>query len=819
MSENYLEIKLIGEGAFSNLYEGINQETNETVALKKIDKSRLNTSSNPDYLIGTIQNEKENMKLCECENTVKFYEYYEDDDYFVIVMELCDTNLSDYLKKRDNFTLDEIFEIFSNLNKAFKIMHEKNILHRDIKLENILLKFTNKEKTKFVPKLCDFGFSKQIKIDGKNTRLGTPVTMAPEILKGSKYDSKTDLWSLGVIIYYCYFKEYPYFYKQLPNILRANKVEYKKPDNIFFSDLIDKLLIVDPKNRITWEEYFNHPFFKVFSFREFNIGFINTNLKYYKAKYKEDENNIKNVLIKEMKQNNLEHNFHYKDLKNHKLLSKNENILKLITPIEFKDANNKQIIVFIYESDDNCIPLGEYCKNHNFEENEIFQFHNNFFEIFKKCSNSNMFISIYSFIVYQNGKIKLIDFGLNKKFLSNEEIKIYYAPNEEEMLNSENPSKTCLMNYGITILKMTNNNDDNIFYENNKFSLKSKRTISSKFNSFLLKCVFNDINIRPDWDDLKNEEFLKLDNNYNQSLLNEKQFDFFLNYFSKKYKVINEYYNNIFDINNLDNISENEDFLLLTIYEIKIIKEILSDENTFNKNNNQITLLALSQLKDNNNNFISKININSQKCLNMKLITNSLCQDKKTKFINEIEEIINKLIYILININQKTNGKKYVTEKNEISNDFLQNFIQNCKIFKLQDFCLSFIYNINNDFKENKNINYNKACIELNFTKYIIEFILFFKESIKENDEKSLNKKYDTKDELLKDITNIFNENDNNNYIIISLIYDKIITIFEELSNDELNNLVKDNKSSLSQLIQFYPFLMKMIYYFNSKIA
>ena len=716
--------------------------------------------------------------------------------------------------------MEEIFEIYSSLNKAFKIMHEKNISHRDIKLENILLKFTNKEKTKFVPKLCDFGFSKQIEKYGVNTRLGTPITLAPEILKGGEYDSKTDLWSLGVIIYYCYFKKYPYHFKQLPNIVRTNKLEYTKPDNIFLSDLIDNLLVVDPNKRITWEEYFNHPFFKVFSLREFNIGFKNDYLKYYKGKYKEDDNNIKNVLIKEMKQNNLEQNFHFNELNNHKLFSNNENVLKLITPIEFKDTNNKQIINLIYECDENCVPLGEYCKNHNFEENEIFKFHNDFFDIFQKC---DMFISFYSFVVYPNEeiKIKLMDFGLNKKFLSNEETKIYFAPNEEEMVKSENPSKTCLMNYGIALLKMINNNDDNIFFENNKFNLKSKRSISQKCNSFLSKCLCNDIKNRPNWDDLKNDEFLKRDNDNNneeQSLLNEKQFDFLLNYLLKKYKSINEYYNNIFDINNSDNISENEDFLLLTIYEIKIIKELLLDDNNFNKNDNHLALLAISKLEDNNNKFISKLNLNSKNCLNIKLITNSLNNSKKTKFINEIEEILQKLINIIININKKTNNNIFIIKKNEISDNFLKNFIFNCQYFKLQDFCLSFIHKFNNNFDKKEKIDYNKALIELNFSKYIIEFLLFFKESIKEKDEISFNKIYKSKDELLKDINNIFNENDNHNHILLSFLYDELLKLLLKSSNDEQDNLVKDNNSSLSQLIHFYPFLLKMIYYVNSKL-
>ena len=812
----YQEIKLIGKGEFSNLYEGINKETNEKVALKKIVKSRLYKNNQAEYLIGAIQKEIEIMKLCQCENTVKFYDYYEEEDYYVIVMELCDSSLISYYKERKIFSLEEIFELFSNLNKAFKIMHDKKIVLRDLKLENILIKYSNKEKTEFIPKIYDFGLSKQIKQLSKNTRIVTTYTLAPEVYNGREYDSKADLWSLGVILYFCYFKEYPYSYNQMPDIVKANKLEYKKPNNIFLADLIDKLLVISPENRISWKEYFNHPFFKVFSFKEFNIGFKVNFLKYYIAKYKEDDNNIKNVLIKEMYQNNLENNFYYNDFSNHKLFSNNDNVLKLITPIEFKDRNNKQIIYLIYECDEKCIPLEDYCKNHNFSENEMQKFNKNFFDIFKRPSNFDIFISIYSFVVYPNWEIKLIDFGLNKKYLTNEEIKIYYAPNEREIIKSENPSKTCLMNYGITLLKMINNNDNNIFFTNNKFNLKSKRIISQKFNSFLSKCLCNDIKNRPNWNDLKNDEFLNIYNNKEkQSLLNEKQFEFFLNYYIEKYKSINDFYN-IIDINNSDNIEQNEDFLILTIYEIQIIKEILLDENNFNKNDNQITLLSLPKL-ENNNKSIPKLVLNSQKCLNINLITNTLCKEKRTKFINELNDIVPKLINIIKNINKNNDNNTYLIDNNEISNDFLENLIKNFKHFNLQDFCLSFVHNFSDNYEKEENIDYNKALKELNYSKYIIEFLLFLKESIKENDEMPFNKRYESKEELLKDINNYFIENEKNNYILISLIYDKLLKVVESY-NDEDNILVKDNKNSLSQLIHFYPIILKLIDFVNSKI-
>ena len=91
--------------------------------------------------------------------------------------------------------------------------------------------------------------------------------MAPEILEGSdKYDNKCDLWSIGIIIYQLFFQDYPYKGKTemgLYNCIKnLGQRILKLSNDSKLDDLIRKLLVSDPKKRITWEEYFNHPFFK-----------------------------------------------------------------------------------------------------------------------------------------------------------------------------------------------------------------------------------------------------------------------------------------------------------------------------------------------------------------------------------------------------------------------------------------------------------------------------------------------------------------------------------------------------------------------------
>ena len=101
------------------------------------------------------------MKICSKNNTnnnsVKYYEYYNTINNFVIVMELCDTSLQSLLNKRKNgFTSGEIRDILKQLNNTFKIMEENEIVHRDLKLDNILIKFEDNKKQKFIVKLTDY---------------------------------------------------------------------------------------------------------------------------------------------------------------------------------------------------------------------------------------------------------------------------------------------------------------------------------------------------------------------------------------------------------------------------------------------------------------------------------------------------------------------------------------------------------------------------------------------------------------------------------------------------------------------------------------
>ena len=107
--------------------------------------------------------ELNNMKICYCPYSVEIYDFYDTEKEFIIIMELCDENLFDLLcRKPYGFSSQEIKGIFSQLNVVFKKLNANNISHRDIKLNNILVKYLNKEKTLYKVLLSDYGISNRI---------------------------------------------------------------------------------------------------------------------------------------------------------------------------------------------------------------------------------------------------------------------------------------------------------------------------------------------------------------------------------------------------------------------------------------------------------------------------------------------------------------------------------------------------------------------------------------------------------------------------------------------------------------------------------
>ena len=278
--DKYYDLKEIGKGGYGKVYKAKVKNTNQFRALKIINKKLLKQSIKKNCLkeeeveeeyktyIIYFMNEIDNMKICSRYNTninsVKFYEYYDTEEEFIIVMELCDDNLLSILTKRKKgFNKEEIYDIIHQLNNTFKIMVKNKIIHRDLKLENILVKYKNKQKTKFIAKLSDYGISKKFMDLTKktNTIIGSISYMAPEILNDEEYNNECDLWSIGIFIYRLFFIEFPYKAKTESGLLKQinqfGKKILKSTKDKDLDNLIKRLLEKDPRKRMTWEEFFN----------------------------------------------------------------------------------------------------------------------------------------------------------------------------------------------------------------------------------------------------------------------------------------------------------------------------------------------------------------------------------------------------------------------------------------------------------------------------------------------------------------------------------------------------------------------------------
>ena len=264
----------IGYGKFGGVYKVKNIKNGYYYAIKEIDKLKFKNETNK------LKNEINTLKQMGSENNINIIEILETNQYLYIVMELCECNLEEYLKKRENkISINELRELLIQLNNTFKLRREKKIIYKDFKPQNILISLNKLDKC--LIKFSDFGISKFIEKNDSNdeTNYGAIYTMPPEVIeKGDdSLTEKSEIWSLGVTIYYLLFKEYPYLGNneyQLQNDIKSNKT-LKKTDDEELNNLLNRMLQKEVSDRISWDDYFNHPFFKtnnsLVSFPQFNF--------------------------------------------------------------------------------------------------------------------------------------------------------------------------------------------------------------------------------------------------------------------------------------------------------------------------------------------------------------------------------------------------------------------------------------------------------------------------------------------------------------------------------------------------------------------
>ena len=292
----------IGRGAFGKVNIALHVLSGHIVAIKSFNKIKKSFPMNRIYYEIKLLKKLRNHK-----NIIKYFEHFETKKYFCIVMEnISGGNLLKAINKMSKFSEPMAKNIFKQLIQTIKYLHNNDIVHRDIKPDNILLELDN------TIKLCDFGVSKQIKKGQLLTdSCGTPAFIAPEILKDNPYDPYiTDIWSSGVVLYIIVSGFFP-FRGINEAELRKNILGGKYPELFDVSDnlkdLINKMLEINPEKRISLDEILNHPWLND------NIKEINTNINIFTNAEKIIYGKLKFDYRQEHKENALE-NFTYKNI-------------------------------------------------------------------------------------------------------------------------------------------------------------------------------------------------------------------------------------------------------------------------------------------------------------------------------------------------------------------------------------------------------------------------------------------------------------------------------------------------------------------------
>ena len=247
----------LGKGNFGVVWEGYHTERNEQkVAIKIVDKELFN--EHPKFE-SYLRAEMRYLPKIKHQNVVRFIDFFETEYALFFVIEYCNNgDLSQYLKSKIRIPEKEALDYLKQLISAFQVLNAHKIMHRDLKLENILLNKT--ETNEIIMKVCDFDFLKKGEIG--NTYLGTCLYMAPEILKSNKaYTNKTDLWSLGVVFYKILYGGFPFNGKTEVNLIyniESGKIKFPEEFRIsqFSINLMKEIFQPEPEKRISWEKLY-----------------------------------------------------------------------------------------------------------------------------------------------------------------------------------------------------------------------------------------------------------------------------------------------------------------------------------------------------------------------------------------------------------------------------------------------------------------------------------------------------------------------------------------------------------------------------------
>ncbi|XP_067105073.1 serine/threonine-protein kinase ULK3 isoform X2 [Osmerus mordax] len=254
---DFILTERLGSGTYATVYKAYSKgDSREVVAVKVVSKKSLNKASMENLLT-----EIEILKTVRHPHIVQLKDFQWDSENIYLILEWCSGgDLSRFIRSRRLLPERVARRFLQQIACALQFLHERNICHLDLKPQNILLCGS-------VLKLADFGFAQYMSPwDEQSVLRGSPLYMAPEMVCRQQYDSRVDLWSVGVILYEALFGRAPFAsksYTELEEKIRSNKpIELPAGGRVSRDcrDLLQRLLERDPDARLTFSQFFSHPF-------------------------------------------------------------------------------------------------------------------------------------------------------------------------------------------------------------------------------------------------------------------------------------------------------------------------------------------------------------------------------------------------------------------------------------------------------------------------------------------------------------------------------------------------------------------------------
>ena len=605
MQNKYDVLGVVGEGAYGIVYKCKNKETGKYVAIKRFKEVE------DDLVKKTMKRELKMLQKLHHPNVVDFQEAYKRKGNLYLVFEFVDKNLLELLQEHPQ-GLDPtlIRHLIYQLCKAIKYMHDQNIIHRDVKPENLLI--TDKMELK----LCDFGFSRLI--SGSCTEkltdyVATRWYRAPELLlTQGKYGKEVDYWAIGCIMgelvdgnplfpgeneidqIYCIQKvlgnlteeQTDMFYNNPlfngKNLLNINKPEtlqrrYMGKLNKIDISFMKGLLELDPKKRLNGNTVFSHPYFEVFEGKKNNL--IKKNTSHFIS-----TNSINNASIEEERRNCIS-----KNKNNENNNSNNNNTIKKLE--QQTNSNSELLKIKIIQPNNNQ----SNCYSHSIPNNNKNLINK---ELIDNPNENNL-------ILLPNN-IKTIS-NINDNQKNNEDTK----NNNNNKQNITNITNISIINYNNYEQNNQNNKKMNTKKDSNKnltsnINSKSKKNIENKMSTSINfnKKFKNNLNLMSFGNGLEGKNYNK------QSMINDNTSNILDNAYKTFYKKNKDkdIYNIELDLQNFEHNGSNDN---IKNYMQGAKYDTINEEEELTKDEKMKLKQQLASLYKTSNNNKGKNNNNS----------------------------------------------------------------------------------------------------------------------------------------------------------------------------------------------------------------